>query len=167
MCYILHESATCIVVVSRFSWPIPCNVPVFILTMGIYYKLLLGTKNIVEEKKFMLLHNPYARLWVSSLPNSLTQHSKKTERQLFRFSIMCFYTFKRDLCLEKYYLIYLVKTIQESIHKMWKKQHYFTTRSKWSCVRIATVSAWPQLLLGTQIFLHFHICLRLARNDQI
>ena len=31
---------------------------------------------------------------------------------------LCFYTFKKDLCLEKCCLIYLVKIIQQSIHKM-------------------------------------------------
>ena len=69
------------------------------------------------------------------LTPTVASHNTETEGQQFGFSIiylvLCdFNPLKGISVWKKYYLIYLVKTIQESIHKMWKKQHYFTTRAK-------------------------------------
>ena len=46
---------------------------------------------------------------VGNLTPTVALHNTVTERQLFGFD---------NLCLEKYYLIYLVKIMQQSIHKM-------------------------------------------------
>ena len=43
-----------------------------------------------------------------------------TDRQLFGFGNLWFYTFIKDICLEKCYSIYPVKIVQQSIQNMWK-----------------------------------------------
>ena len=91
---------------------------------------------------------------VGNLTPAVASHNTVTERQLFGFGNLWFYTFKKGLYLEKYYLIYLRKIIQQFIHKMWKKnQHYFTAKPMEAVCWIPTDSAWPQLLLATHILL--------------
>ena len=58
-----------------------------------------------------------------------------TDRQLSGFGNLWFYTFIKDLCLEKCYSIYLVKIIQQSIHKMWKNNNIILQLNQWKlCV---------------------------------
>ena len=58
-----------------------------------------------------------------------------TDRQLFGFGNLWFYTFIKDICLEKCYSIYPVKIVQQSIQKMWKKQNIILQLNQWKlCV---------------------------------
>ena len=67
--------------------------------------------------------------YIALCAKSVGNFTTVTDRQLFGFGNLWFYTFIKNLCLEKCYSIYLVKIIQQSIHKMWKKQqHYFIAK---------------------------------------
>ena len=58
-----------------------------------------------------------------------------TDRQLFGFGNLWFYTFIKDICLEKCYSIYPVKIIQQSIQKMWKNNNIILQLNQWKlCV---------------------------------
>ena len=70
-----------------------------------------------------------------SLTPTVASHNTVTEKQLFGFGNSWFYTFKKDLCLEQCYLIYLVKIIQQSIYKMWKNNNIISQLNQWKlCV---------------------------------
>ena len=56
--------------------------------------------------------------------------------------VICDFTpLKRIFCLEKCYLIYLVKIIQQSIHKMWKNSNMISQLTNGNCV-LDTHSEW-------------------------
>ena len=58
--------------------------------------------------------------YIALCAKSVGNFTTVTDRQLFGLGNLWFYTFIKDLCLEKCYSIYLLKIIQQSIHKMWK-----------------------------------------------
>ena len=91
------------------------------------YQCSLESKNIERGR------NPscYIALCAKSVGNITTV----TDRQLFHFGNLWFYTFIKDICLEKCYSIYLVKIIQQSIHKMWKNNNIILQLNQWKlCV---------------------------------
>ena len=91
--------------------------------------------------------------YIALCAKSVGNFTTVTDRQLFGFGNLWFYTFIKDLCLEKCYSIYLVKIIQQSIHEMWKKQqHYFIAKPMEAVCWLPTDNAWPQLLLATQCY---------------
>ena len=83
-------------------------------------------------------------LWVTS---SHRQHSNWGA--MLGFGNLWFYTFKNNLCLEKSYLVYLVKKLQQSIHKMWKNSNMISQLNQWKlCPRyphlVHNLSCWWQ-----------------------
>ena len=72
---------------------------------------------------------------VGNLTPTVVSHNTVTERQLVGFGNLWFYTFKKDICSEKCYLIYLVKIIQQSIRKIWKNNNIISQLNQWKlCV---------------------------------
>ena len=73
--------------------------------------------------------------YIALCAKSVGNFTTVTDRQLVGFGNLWFYTFIKDICLEKCYSIYLVKIIQQSIHKMWKNNNIILQLNQWKlCV---------------------------------
>ena len=124
-----------------------CQICLDLVTWEIHlWKIFVKSKNIERGRN----SSCYIALCAKSVGNFTTV----TDRQLFGLGNLWFYTFIKDFCLEKCYSIYLVKIIQHKYSQNVKKQqHYFIAKLMEALCWLPTDSAWPQLLLATQILL--------------
>ena len=69
--------------------------------------------------------------YIALCAKSVGNFTTVTDRQLFGFGNLWFYTFIKDICFKKCYSIHLVKILQQSIHKMWKNNNIIFQLNKW------------------------------------